>query len=454
MDPVLARIRDELFYGIGDYTKNQPDFVVDHFDLVGPREARRLLTEVRADLEGTDEVLIYVHLPFCFSTCVFCNSFPLRAGDRAMRRYHEALLGEFELLAAAGLLAGKRARCIYFGGGTPTAFTDADFAAILAGIRRMVTVPADCHLCTEAHPATLHGTGRLARLADQGFARVSVGCQTFAPEVLARCRREHDEERIADVVAAAHAHGLGVNLDMMLGLPGQTPADLERDLDVLDRIGPDAIEYIRHEVVNPAAIALYRAQPELLTPDDELFAMVRRSQEWLAARGYEMNGRYTGDRFWKYRWHWLAEMPIVASGLRARSYTRTLQYDSHEDLDAYADLINAGIPPLARINRLGPDERMYRSLFLALQTVPGLDVARFGERYGVDPRQRFADLLAGLVDLGCLHVDAAAIRLTPLGATFVEDVCDRILDTAVRGDTRAGKRMPHSAGNYTERLDG
>ena len=107
---------------------------------------------------------------------------------------------------------------------------------------------------------------------------------------------------------------------------------------------PDSIEYIRHEIVNPLIIRLYKDNPGLVIGNDVLFQMVCITQEWMSANGYEQNGRFTDDKQWGYRYHWLKEMPIIALGSRARSYTKTICYDKHEELSVYSNIIRRGAP--------------------------------------------------------------------------------------------------------------
>ncbi len=451
-DATLADIRKELFYGSSAYTKNQPDLFVPHrFRMLAPSQVEGYLDRLKHGL-AEEELLLYVHLPFCFSECLFCNSFPLAADPKLQADYLQGLLKEIELMAGSGLFAGKRARCIYFGGGTPTLFANSALAAVLDKIRDVIELARGCSITTEAHPATIASPERLKELARAGVNRISMGCQTFDPELLILCNRSNSEEQIKRIVDAAHDAGIIVSLDMMVGLPGQTPASLERDLAALDRIRPDAVEYIRHEIVNPLVVELYQKRPELVVSDDSLFAMVLAAQKWMQRSGYEQNGRYTSDRQWAYRYYWLQEMPIIAFGVRSRSYTSTLCYDKHEDVTTYLRLLDKGIPPIGRHITLTKREQMFRTLMLNIQLGEGLNMERFRSRYAEEPLQLFGVLFEKLHRLGCLETVAASARLTDYGAYFVEDVCDCIIDEALKEDSGGAVRIPHSEGSRSARL--
>jgi oxygen-independent coproporphyrinogen-3 oxidase len=450
---ILARIREELFYGSSDYTKSQPDLFLPHrFQMLAPSQVGAFLSSVKENLVE-EELLLYVHLPFCFTECLFCNSFPQPADRQAQQEYLDDLVREIELMAGHGLFAGKRARCIYFGGGTPTAFANRDLKRIVDTLRGCIELAAGCSITCEAHPATLTSAQRVAELAGIGLTRISIGCQSFDAEVLELCDRSNSAALIRQVVDSLQAAGLAVNVDMMTGLPGQTLASVEKDLAILEEIRPTAVEYIRHEIVNPLAVNLYRQRPELVVRDDVLFEMVLMTQGWMERHGYEQNGRFTNDRQWAYRYHWLKEMPIIAFGARTRSYTKTLCYDKHEDLATYSRLVRKGVPPIGRRIDLTDKEQMYRSLILGLQIKTGLDLGEFRVRFGVDAVPVFGSLFTALADLGCLEIDAESVRLAGCGAYFVEDVCDFIIDAALREEPGELVRAPHSEGSRSARLD-
>ena len=428
----LDLIRNKLFYGQADYTKNQPDlFVPQHFQLVGPSKVRAFIETVRESVTER-EILLYIHLPFCFSECLFCNSFPFKADKQVQREYLEYLLRELQLYASLGVLTGKVVKCIYFGGGTPTSFANEDLRRIMDTIRSVVELAPGCSITTEAHPLTLGDERRIGELARIGFTRISTGCQSFDPRVLAFCDRTNTSEQIRRIVKTAQGEGLSINIDMMTGLPGQTIASVRNDMELLGDIRPDAVEYIRHEIINPLILKLYKDRPDLMIDDDTLFEMVYMTQEWMERNGYEQNGRFSDDGQWAYRYYWLHEMPIIACGTRTRSYTRDIGFDKYEDLHTYTRMIDKGIPPVARYIRLTQCERMYRTLILALQLRSGLKIARFREDYGACPLEVFRGPLQTLADYGCLTWDNDAVKLTQHGAYFVEDVCDFLIDAALR----------------------
>lgn len=453
-DLTLRTIREGLFQGLRDYTKSFPDFAIPQkFEMARPAEGRSLLALMQESLREDDEILVYVHLPFCYHECVFCNTAPRRANRDGQAKYLASLLREIRLYGDAGIFQGKRIRSVYFGGGTPTAYSTADLRAILDGIDEYGELAPGSVVTVEAYPKHLCGNGRPAELADAGVHRVSVGCQTFDPAVAALVNRSNPKEQILEVTSECHDAGLTVNVDMMIGLPGQTIDGLHDDLAALDEIRPDAVEYMRHEIVNPLATALYQARPELLTDDDALFTMVLDSQAWMERNAYEQNGWFESDRFFPYRYYWLQEVPFVGLGSRARSFTRSLSLDKHESLQIYSQLIDRGDPAIARSLSLSRQDQMYRAVFLNLQLKRGVDVEDLDRRFP-ERSHELTPLFDDLETRGCVTRDGAMVRLTRYGRYFVEDVCCAVIDYALQqcGYPPSYRRMPHSAGSRTARL--
>ena len=445
----LEILRNKLFYGLSRYTKSFPDFSINEkFEMASPRRGRELLGEIKASLEPDDEYLLYIHLPFCHLECTFCNAAPRKTNGARMREYLEALLNEIDIYGETGVFEGRKLRAIFFGGGTPTIYSNAALERILNKVRSYVTFADEFDITSEAHPEGLVKNDRLAELAQLGITRISCGSQSFDSVVLRHADRKSHEAQVREVVERAKATGLLINVDMMVGLAGQTLANVQEDLDKLETMMPTSVEYMRHEIVNPLAMSILRDDSSLMVSDDELFDMVLMTQQWMDSHGYERNGGFVKEHFFPFRYHWLDEKPFLGVGARSRSYTKSMCFDTHEDLSVYHKLVEKRIPPVARVMRLGHFEQMYRSLFLQLQLARGLEIDRFQRRFGVDPREEFSGLLELLGECGCITVDDEAIKLTTIGKWFVEDVSCRVIDEAVNqaGYSREARRLPHAAG--------
>jgi oxygen-independent coproporphyrinogen III oxidase len=449
----VEKLKENFFQGSLDYTKNQPDFFLLHkYQPVPPSTAGNFLNDFKKSIKDEKRVLMYIHLPFCFSECVFCNSFPHKVDKKQQDIYFQSILKEIDLYSEAGLFDNKETQSIYFGGGTPTSFSNDNLKEIINRIKQLTHVVEGASITTEAHPITLKNSDRIKGLHDIGINRVSIGCQTFDPEILKICNRFHTKEGIKKIIKQLNELGMLSNIDMMAGLPGQTIETMKADMAILEEIKPTAVEYIRHEIVNPLAIEIYKKNPELIVKDDDLFQMVYLMQSWMQKQGYEQNGYFTSKKFWEYRYYWLKEMPIIALGSRARSYSKSMSFDKHENISLYTKLIAKKIPPIGRCTTLSESDQMFRFLFLNLQFKKGLSLNEFKERFNKNALDVFSDLINSLKEFDCIKTTDQNISLTDIGAFFVEDVCDFIIDFALKLESEDLKRNPNSSGNTSSRL--
>jgi oxygen-independent coproporphyrinogen III oxidase len=164
---------------------------------------------------------LYVHLPFCAHRCGYCDFVTLVGRPGEHGRYVDALLAELEL---EGDALAPRLETIFLGGGTPTFTAVAELARLLAAL------PAADEVTVEANPETI--TSELAGLLhEHGVTRVSVGAQSFRPHLLETLERCASPDAVrAAFYALRDAEFDNVSLDLLYGIPGQSTADLERDL--------------------------------------------------------------------------------------------------------------------------------------------------------------------------------------------------------------------------------
>ncbi|NBD35437.1 MAG: radical SAM protein, partial [Chloroflexi bacterium] len=174
-----------------------------------------------ADLDG--DFGVYVHVPFCLTMCSFCPFYKELYDEDLKAQYLDAMIAEIRGTRMAG-----RAKWIYFGGGTPNLLTLDELARVVGAICERVDVAS---IGIELLPA--RSTAEyLAGLRQIGFTKVSIGVESLSQEVMAPTGRKLSRrEHIADLIAAAKALGLWINVDLMVGLPHQAPAAFRADVE-------------------------------------------------------------------------------------------------------------------------------------------------------------------------------------------------------------------------------
>src|SRR5690625_4830496 len=216
---------------------------------------------------------VYVHVPFCFARCGYCdfNTYtPAELGGTNPDAWVVALGRELELAAAR--LGGPRADTVFVGGGTPSLLGGARLATVLDRVREHFGLAGDAEVTTEANPEStspeFFDTIRAA-----GFTRVSLGMQSVSPRVLATLDRIHSPGR--PVAAAREALAAGfehLNIDLIYGTPGETDDDLLRSVAAALEAGVDHVSAYGLIVEDGTALARRVRRGELPAPDDDVLA--------------------------------------------------------------------------------------------------------------------------------------------------------------------------------------
>ncbi|AHF92120.1 radical SAM protein [Opitutaceae bacterium TAV5] len=243
-------------------------------------------------------VAVYAHFPFCAARCVFCPFY--RYADPAdWRPYRDALLCEIDLAAAplAGLPDRPPVQAVYFGGGTPGDLPAEALAAAILRIRQKFPVTADAEITVEGRPSTFDAE-KIAACRAAGATRFSLGVQTFDGDVRRAMGRRLDAgpllDRLREIGAAAGE--APVIVDLIYGLPGQTDAGWEHDLETaIAEQSVAGLDLYRLKVFPGSPLARL-AEAGRAAPADEA-VMARRF-----ARGVERL-RIAGWRRLS-RWHW------------------------------------------------------------------------------------------------------------------------------------------------------
>lgn len=225
---------------------------------------------------------LYVHIPWCVRKCPYCdfNSHEAREGIPE-RAYVDALLADLdqELPGVWGRVVGS----IFIGGGTPSLFSAESIDRLLAGIRARLHCKPDLEITLEANPGTVE-QDRFREFRAAGINRLSIGVQSFDDGMLGRIGRIHGRREAIRAAELAHDAGFaGFNLDLMFGLPGQTPAQALADLATAMDLEPAHLSW--YQLTLEPNTYFHRHPPEL--PDDDiLWDMQQLGQARLAERGY------------------------------------------------------------------------------------------------------------------------------------------------------------------------
>lgn len=409
-----------------------------------------------AKIGAGEDIGLYVHIPFCSQLCWYCGCNVEVTRDRSRgRRYVDTLLREIELVAAA---MGGRPRVgeIALGGGSPN-FLDPDaLTALMAGIARALDVAVDATLGIELDPRDTRDE-QVDVLAGLGFRRVSVGVQDFDEAVQHNIHRHQTAAATRALIERARSRGFtSVNLDLVYGLPGQTPAGIVRTLREVVAIAPDRIAVFgyahrpdlrRHQTLvernDPVPdvaqrIALLRVVMDQLAdagyvrigldhfarPDDPLARAAQAGQLHRNFQGYVPRGF---DR-------------LIGVGASAISDGGSSYWQNHVELAEWTAAIDAGQLPVARGIVLDGDDRLRREVITRLMCDGRVEFAPVEARYGGRFVDTFAAELRTLVEsygpLVVVDRVGGVLAATPLGHHLIRNVAavfDRYAEAGNRG---------------------
>jgi len=185
----------------------------------------------RRDLPAAAVEGLYVHIPFCFHKCHYCDFYSItRQDERRMGRFVDRILAEAEAWAGEAVAARLRPRTVFFGGGTPSLLPMADMRRLLGGLRQTIDLSAVTEWTVEVNPATAR-RDYCRMLRENGVDRLSFGAQSFDPAELNVLERHHHPDDVARSVETARETGFRrINLDLIYAIPGQDLASWDRSL--------------------------------------------------------------------------------------------------------------------------------------------------------------------------------------------------------------------------------
>ncbi|MCY0875987.1 MAG: radical SAM family heme chaperone HemW [Firmicutes bacterium] len=362
---------------------------------------------------------LYVHIPFCASKCFYCDFTSYVTGDSERDRYVQALLTEIRMVREA-YFPGSGTPCldtIFVGGGTPTMLSAKHWSQISEALHESFGIGADCEWTTEANPGSAD-RDLLGHLRSLGVNRVSFGAQTFNEMLLQAIGRLHSATDVLRSVKAAQQAGFErVNVDLMLGLPGQTRADVKEALAYVEKSGVTHVSAYGLKVEEGTPFGKWQKSGHLTLPDEEDEAeMYEFLRDTLSERGfvqYEISNFAQMGQEARHNLTYWRNQPYLAVGAGAHGYVHGQRYENVKGLRAYEEAVQAGRRPFAKVSVVTPEESMEDSLMLALRLREGLSRERFALWHGQALDAVFGPVIQSLTARGWLADDGERIWIPP-----------------------------------------
>ena len=219
---------------------------------------------------------LYIGIPFCPTTCLYCSftSYSLAAYQSKVQPYLEALLKEMKYVSEA--MRGRRLDTVYFGGGTPTTLSAGQLDMLLTELERQFDLSACRELTVEAGRPDSITYEKLCVLKAHHVDRISINPQTMNQQTLDLIGRRHTVEQIEEAFALAGKAGLdNINMDMILGLPGENKEMVQHTLEKIKALAPESLTVHSLAIKRAAALNIWREKYLDLQMDnsDEIVSM-------------------------------------------------------------------------------------------------------------------------------------------------------------------------------------
>lgn len=425
--------------------------LIARYDVVGPRytsyptapefDARFGEAEYRAAARASNEdpiprrLSIYVHVPFCFSPCFYCGCARIITRDRSKAEAYLARLHREIELTAPMFDRDRQVVQLHFGGGTPNFLDGRQMAELVESMSRQFTFAHDGarEFGIELDPRSADAR-YVAMLAEHGFNRLSVGVQDFDADVQAAVNRIQSVEETRAVIDAAREHGFrSTSIDLIYGLPRQTPASFARTLEQVIAIRPDRIATYGYAHL-PARFKAQRQIDAVELPDAaERLALLGLTIRTLTDAGYRYIGMdhfaLPGDElsraqehgtlqrnFQGYSTHGSCDM--IGLGMTSIGRIGDAYMQNAKDLVGYYAALDAGRLPVARGMILDEDDRIRADAIQRIMCDGVIEIAPFEARHQIDFADYFAhelNRLRTLAEDGLVVLSPTRIAATARG---------------------------------------
>lgn len=325
--------------------------------------------------------MIYVHVPFCQSRCIYCDFYSTTYGKEIKSQFVEALCREIS--SRRDYLPSPVSHTLYFGGGTPSLLSIDELSKIISTIRECFTLTPDVEITIEANPddVTLEWVTAIKSL---GINRVSLGIQSFDDNLLKLLNRRHSAKQAIEAVENIAKNGINnISIDLIYGLPHQTRQSFSSDLRKafslpITHLSSYALSVEEHTVLArklEAGAFLLPNEYQCFTEYDKLM----REAELHNFEHYEIsNFSLSGYRSRHNSGYWNGT-PYLGLGPGAHSYNGENRRKNLPDLKAY---IQGKEQFPHTIETLSREEKANEMIFTSLRTKEGLSLEKFKSNFG------------------------------------------------------------------------
>ena len=374
------------------------------------------------------EIGFYIHIPFCKAICQYCPYNRYYWKEEQAKEYVEALKKEISLIAEKPYIKDSVITAGYFGGGTPTTLSLEQLSDIMSYMREKLDIRDGIEITVEANPSTL--TKEMAEgLKEIGVTRISIGVQSFHPEILKAMGCGHTVEQALKAIENAQSAGFDVvNIDLLYNIPGQTLEDWKEDIDKVLELGLESVSPMCMFIdSNSKLFEKYYGDNNIPRQREELEkAMYEYARETLSKNGFHMYTLYDfakeGKECEHHKLNWKAPQgEYIGLGAGAISCIHNSVCVNEASLETYRELVEQDKLPVAFGKILTKEDAMSRFMVFGIYCLE-VQKDQFKKTFGVEMEKVFGDIIEKLEAYGLINNTKEKISLTDKGMFYLYNV--------------------------------
>ena len=381
-----------------------------------------------------NELGIYIHIPFCKQKCYYCDFVSYSNKCSEVKEYIESLKKEIEEFD----FSKYKVTSIYIGGGTPSYIDSIYIVEILSELKEKLKCNLiefkDIEITIEVNPGTVD-TKKLNDYKKSGINRLSIGLQSTKNDILKKIGRIHTYQEFLEIYKLARETGFkNINIDLMIGIPGQKIGDLKNTLQDIIKLEPEHISVYSLIIEENTPIEKMLENGEIKLPDEDL----ERNMYWYVKNTLELNGynHYEISNFAKlgkesrHNLNCWNQEEYIGFGVAAHSYLNGIRFSNTINVEEYIQHIenNRKEENIQIEENQSLEDKKNEFMMLGFRKIQGVDIARFKEKFIDNPIFLYRENLNKLVEEGLIEVDLNHIKLTNKGIDLANLVFEEFVD--------------------------
>ena len=386
------------------------------------------------------EIGIYVHIPFCKQKCYYCDFKSYANKEELIEKYIKWLKYEIKEVGEGNKLDYENdldelvtVKTIYIGGGTPSYLDSKYIKEIIEEIRENFKLADKVEITIEVNPGTVNKT-KLLDYINSGINRISIGLQSTDNELLKRIGRIHKYEDFLQTYNMAREVGFkNINVDLMLALPGQTIAKLEKGLKQVIDLQPEHISLYSLIIEDGTKIEKMLKNNEITLPDEN----IERKMYWETKKVLEEAGyiHYEISNFAKegykseHNWNCWSQKEYMGFGVAAHSYTNDVRFSNIDSIEEYIENYEQGnvTDNFVFHEKQTQSSKMKEYMMLGLRKIEGISIQEFKNKFVGNPLYIYRKELQKLVEEELIEIELDKIKLTKKGLDFANIVWEEFI---------------------------